>query len=273
MPMTISEMLPLITIGAQVRQFSIFFSIFFYFGDHFQAPRPFFAVVLNIHRSQTIFTALTFWIKGQFSCSLCATHFSFSIFGFTLFMVHFVYKKLKGMGCGFTVAKSEWTKVLWPLLDYTHLTCTHSQLELVWRKSDLITHYFHSSHLLTRETCNFASWTIRIVMQDATLIPFTPNSSWFLEDVYMWDLLYTQVMNCAYSMHTHKCVYIYVDMHRHTCIICLSNKPSFCHSYEDSFFAIVLFSVVLINSQMPTVVLVFFKRVLATELKQTLNTT
>lgn len=120
----------------------------------------FFAVVLNIHKSQTIFTALTFWIKGQFSCSLCATHFSFSIFGFTLFMVHFVYKKLKGMGCGFTVAKSEWTEVLWPLLDYTHLTSIHSQLELVCRKFDLITHYFHSSHLFTRETCNFASWTI-----------------------------------------------------------------------------------------------------------------
>lgn len=149
----------------------------------------FFVVVLNIHKSQTIFTAPTFCIKGQSSCSLCATHFSFSVFGFTLFMVHFVYKLLKGMGCGFTVAKSEQTKVLWPFLDCTHLTCIHSQLEMVCRKFDLITYNFHSSHLFTRETCNFASWTIKTALQDAILIPFTPNTTWFLEDAYTWDLL------------------------------------------------------------------------------------
>lgn len=81
------------------------------------------------------------------------------------------------MGCGFTVAKSEWTKVLWPLLDYTHRTCIHSKLELVYRKFDPITHYFHSTHLFTKETCNFASWTIKITTQDAIFIPFTANTS------------------------------------------------------------------------------------------------
>lgn len=143
----------------------------------------------------------------------------------------FVYKKLKGMGCGVTGDECERRKVLWPLLDYTHLTRIDSQLELACRKLDPITQYFHSSPLFTRETCNFASSTIKIMVWDPVLITCTPNTSKCLEDARTWELLYTWVKTHTSYMHVHMRVHIGGDAQAHMYYFSLNTMPSCRHSY------------------------------------------
>lgn len=85
---------------------------------------------------------------------------------FQLLYTWFCLQEVKGCGV-WLYSRQAWVKKSSVAsAGLTHLICIHWQLEVACRKLDLITQYFHSSHLFRRESCSFASSTIKITQQD-----------------------------------------------------------------------------------------------------------
>lgn len=149
---------------------------------------------------------------------------------------------------------------------YSH---THTP-ELVCRKLPLITPYFHSSHLFTRKTLVPLQLS-RLLHKIQCLLLVHPTAVNF-QKMHLGSAVYMTHESRIVHMHAYMCVPICRDAQAHKLYLLFYTVSSWPRSYQNSFFAISL-SGVSINSQIPPVVLAFFKKALGTELKQTLNTT
>ena len=92
---------------------------------------------------------------------------------------------------------------------------------------------------------NFAPSTIKITVQDPVLTTCTANTSYFLEDA---RICIHGSRTVRANVHTHIRAYIYIEMHRRTCIVCLQTQSllAVIHTRIHSLllFYLVLFSLI-----------------------------